>query len=117
MLSLLQVLVFVAGVAALFICIRFMIFFRRSKNTLSWAMQAFLIEQIVSTLGTLIFASNSLIASVLEAPPSDWNSLGPEVSTTIRLLIFGAMLHSTVYLSYEIKKILKYDDSSEVEGD
>jgi hypothetical protein len=85
-------------------------------------MQAFLIEQIVSTLGTLIFASNSLISSVFEAPPSDWNNLGPEVSTVIRLLIFGAMLHSTVYLSYEIKKIIKEDEASdgesgEVEGD
>jgi hypothetical protein len=82
-----------------------------SKKPLSWAMQAFLIEQMVSTVGTLVFAGTSLVSSILTMPPINWNSLGPELSTFIRLVIFLAMLHSTLYLSRETKRILKEEQS------
>ena len=55
-----------------------------------------LAEQLITATCTLIFSANSLATSLLGMPPSDWNNIDPVTAIILRLIMFGAMIHSTV---------------------
>ncbi len=108
-----QLIVFLMGLVAVLLAIYFIRFFSRSKKPLSIAMMAFLIEQVLSSAGTMIFSSNSLLATLLGRDPEEWNSIDPWFAILIRFVMFGAMLHSTIRLSVEVKKINDQMESQE----
>ena len=105
----LQFVIFLMGVVAVFLSGYFIVFFnayRSKKNQgLRFTMQLFLGEQIVTSIGTLVFATASLSAAVGGSDYLRWNSLTPEISTLIRAAMFGAMLFSTIKLTHEVRKI------------
>ena len=91
---------------AVVLAVRHMLFFRRSGHHLSRSMIAMLVEQVVSALGTMAFSANSLLATLMELPPDEWNSIPPVVAIVIRDVMFGAMIHSTTRLSVSVQKVL-----------
>ena len=101
-----QVFTFGLGVTAVVLAVRHMLFFRRSGHHLSRSMIAMLVEQVVSALGTMAFSANSLLATLMELPPDEWNSIPPVVAIVIRDVMFGAMIHSTTRLSVSVQKVL-----------
>jgi len=105
MLIALQVIVFLMGLYAISQACRHAVFFSRSKTTLSWTMVAFMVEQIISSLGTLTFATNSLLGSFGGEPHDEWNNVDPSLAIVIRSMMFLAMIHSTGAMSNEIRKI------------
>ena len=68
-------------------------------------MIAFLVEQVLCSAGTLIFAGNSLHATLSGTEMEMWNAIDPRLAIILRALMFGAMIHSTSRMSQEIKKI------------
>ena len=105
-LSFWQVVVFALGVVAIIQAITFLRFFKRSKRSLSFAMQSFLVEQVVSAIGTMLFAINSLVGTLTGESMSTWNNLDPTLAICIRAAMFLAMIHATATLSVEIHKIV-----------
>lgn len=105
-LSIGQVLVFALGAVAIVQAVNFLRFFRRSKRSLSFAMQTFLVEQVVSATGTMLFAINSLVGTATGENMSTWNNLDPSVAIVIRAVMFLAMIHATATLSIEVHKIV-----------
>lgn len=105
-LSIGQVLVFALGAVAIVQAVNFLRFFKRSKRSLSFAMQTFLVEQVVSATGTMLFAINSLVGTVTGESVSTWNNLDPSVAIVIRAVMFTAMIHATATLSIEVHKIV-----------
>jgi hypothetical protein len=105
----LQFVIFAMGVASVLLSGYFIAFFSNYKSHrnmgLRFTMQLFLGEQIITSIGTLIFASASLMAAIGGVDYLRWNSLSPEVSTAIRAAMFGAMLLSTLKLTHEVRKI------------
>lgn len=105
----LQFVIFLLGIAAVLLSGYFIWFFGNYKSQrnsgLRITMQLFLGEQIITSVGTLIFASSSLISAIMGVEYLRWNSLSPELSTFIRAAMFGAMLLSTIKLTQEIRKI------------
>lgn len=104
-----QWFVFALGVAAVAMSVAFWLFFRRSSTQMAQAMQAFLVEQFVSGVGTLLFSSNSLLATISGVPESEWNNMSPLVAQLIRLVMFGAMLHSTLRLGLVVRRVVLLD--------
>ena len=105
----LQFVIFVMGVAAVMLSGYFIVFFNSYKSHknqgLRFTMQLFLGEQIVTSVGTLIFATSSLLSAIGGTEYLRWNSVTPEISTVIRAMMFGAMLLSTIKLTSEVMKI------------
>lgn len=105
----LQFVIFLMGVVAVVLSGYFISFFSSYKSKknrgLRFTMQLFLGEQIITSIGTLIFATASLSAAVGGTDYLRWNSVSPEVSTLIRATMFGAMLFSTIKLTHEVRKI------------
>lgn len=93
------------GLFAICQAIRHVIFFSHSKTSLSWTMIAFLIEQVLCSAGTLVFAANSLLSALTGAEMEFWNTIDPKLAIALRAIMFGAMIHSTGRMSQEIKKI------------
>jgi hypothetical protein len=106
LLSIGQVLVFALGAKAVIQAATFLRFFRRSEKPLSWAMQTFLIEQVVSATGTMLFAVNSLVGTLSGEESGLWNTLDPTVAITIRAVMFLAMIHATQTLSVQVHRIM-----------
>ena len=102
-----QLAVFLLGCRAIHQAGNFIIFFRASKRSLSFAMQKFLFEQIISAVGTMFFSVNSLIGTIRGEHPSEWNNMNPELPILIRAIMFGFMIHATTSMSYEVKKIIE----------
>ena len=69
-------------------------------------MQLFLCEQIITSIGTLIFSYSSLASAVGGHDYLRWNNISPEWATLIRAMMFGAMLLSTLKLTAEVRKII-----------
>lgn len=105
MFSILQILVLLVGVYALTQAIRHAIFFSSSRDSLSWAMVAFMIEQIISSIATLIFSMNSLLRNFSGVQYGDWNIIDPHFAICLRAAMFLAMIHATDAMSNEIRKI------------
>lgn len=105
----LQFVIFLMGVAAVLLSGYFIAFFNsyksRKNRGLRLTMQLFLGEQIITSVGTLVFATASLSSAIGGIDYLKWNSLSPELSTTIRAMMFGAMLLSTIKLTREVRKI------------
>lgn len=105
MLELSQFFVFGLGAVAVAQAIWFIRFFRGNDSNLSWAMIAFLTEQIISAVGTMAFSVNSLIATITGAPVGEWNSFPAGLAQFIRAAMFIGMIHATGRLAYAVKKI------------
>jgi hypothetical protein len=105
----LQFLIFLMGVAAVVLSGYFIAFFgsyKSEKNRgLRFTMQLFLAEQIVTSAGTLAFASSSLIAAINGAEFLSWNAANPGLAIVIRAAMFTAMLLSTFKLTQEVRKV------------
>ena len=106
----LQFVIFALGCLAVLLSGYYISFFssyRKRKNAgLRLTMQLFLGEQIITSVGTLIFSYSSLVAAVGGQDYLRWNNVTPEVATIIRAMMFGAMLLSTLKLSVEVRKII-----------
>jgi len=102
-----QLAVFLLGCRAIHQAGNFIIFFRASKRSLSFAMQKFLVEQIVSAVGTMLFSINSLIGTIQGEDHTEWNNIDPRLAILIRAIMFGFMIHATTSMSYEVKKIIE----------
>ena len=100
-----QILIFLMGLFAICQAIRHVIFFSNSRSSLSWTMIAFLVEQVLCSTGTLVFAANSLHSTLTGAKMELWNAIDPMLAVVLRAIMFGAMIHSTSRMSQEIKKI------------
>ena len=105
MFATLQVLVFLIGIYALMQAVRHAIFFSTSKDSLSWAMVAFMIEQIISSSATLIFAINSLLRTFCGEAYGHWDIIDPKLAILLRAAMFIAMVHATESMANEIRKI------------
>lgn len=115
LLSAFQYAVFLCGVVSLSLAIRFAVFFSSSNHHLSKTMMRFLVEQIVSSLGTLLFSISSLMATITGMPEEMWNATPPLVAITIRMVMFAAMIESTSSLSMSIQRVVT-SDSERDEG-
>jgi hypothetical protein len=104
-LYILQVIVFLLGLAAIAQACKHAIFFSKSSTTLSWTMVAFMMEQVISSLGTLVFAANSLLGSLSHEGHEEWNNIDPKLAIFLRTVMFLAMIRSTSAMSNEIRKI------------
>lgn len=89
--------------------IRYLVFFMRSSHHLSWTMRFFLCEQVVTSGGTMLFSSNSLLATITGTPEAEWNNIDPVMAIAIRAVMFGAMIQSTWHLSASIRKVAEDD--------
>ena len=106
MLNALQVITFCMGATSFGLAVRFYLFFVRSNHHLSRTMRFFLVEQIVTSLGTLAFSTNSLAATLTGVPESEWNNVTPELAIAIRVAMFGAMIQSTTALSLSVMRVV-----------
>lgn len=103
----LQVVVFTLGAVAVCLSVYFIHFFSKAQKNkkLGATMQFFLGEQIVTSVGTMIFASSSLLGALSGTPAEHWNAISPPLATSIRVLMFVAMIISTYSLSVQVKRI------------
>lgn len=106
MLDVLQVVIFGLGCISIGLAINYIRFFRRSRHHIAGSMQALLAEQITSSIGTMLFAANSLLATLTGVPPEHWNSIPPEAAIAIRAVMFIAMIHATVRISVSVRRVL-----------
>lgn len=108
----LQWVIFGMGVAAVTLSFYFIKFFSKAgkHRSLSLAMQLFLLEQVVSAAGVLIFSVSSLSSTLAGVEPELWNTTHPLMAIAIRAAMFSAMLTSTTKLSIEIKKLTTESD-------
>lgn len=111
MLVVLQIIVFILGLLALFQAIGHAVFFSKGTTSLSWTMVAFLVEQMVSSLGTLVFATNSLLGTISGEDNAVWNNIDPSLAILLRSLMFLAMIHSTRAMAREIKRITEENEN------
>lgn len=100
-----QVLIFLMGLFAIGQAIRHAWFFSHSNTSLSWTMIAFLLEQVICSIGTMVFSANSLWSTLTGQEMVLWNAFPPGLAIIVRAAMFGAMIHSTSRMSQEIKKI------------
>lgn len=107
MLIFLQSVVFALGLIAMIQAGNHAWFFSKSKTSLSWTMVAFMMEQVISSGGTLLFATNSLVGTITGEHSDIWNNIDPSIAISIRSVMFIAMIHSTSAMTYEIRKIQK----------
>ena len=105
----LQFVIFLLGIAAVLLSGYYIVFFasyKKKKNAgLRFTMQLFLCEQVITSIGTLVFSTSSLMSAVGGADYLHWNSIPPSVATLVRATMFGAMLFSTIKLTAEVRKI------------
>ena len=106
----LQFVIFILGCIAVLLSGYYVAFFssyKKRKNAgLRLTMQLFLCEQIITSIGTLIFSYSSLASAVGGHDYLRWNNISPEWATLIRAMMFGAMLLSTLKLTAEVRKII-----------
>ena len=106
-----QWLILFLGITAVVLSMCFIQFFRtaRKNKRMAFTMQLFLGEQIVTSVGTLLFSINSLASSFCGERISDWNDISPGTAILIRAAMFGAMILSTTKLSMEVSRLSKED--------
>lgn len=100
------------GVTAVVLAVRWAVFFSRSDKRIARSMIYMLIEQAVSSVGTLLFALNSLVRTVFGNSVDSWNSIHPVAAMVIRLAMFAAMIHSTLHLARSVKEVIGRDSTS-----
>lgn len=99
--------IFAMGILAVALSAYYIKFFRaaRRRHRLAFVMQLFLVEQIVTSAGTLLFSINSLWVSSTGGEFALWNSISPGYAILIRAAMFSAMILSTAKLSMEVARI------------
>ena len=96
--------VFALGCCAIAMAIYFYKVFSASNRHISYAVRAFLAEQVISAVCTIIFAANSLAGTIRGDDSSGWNNIDPSVAIALRAIMFGAMLHATYHLMVEVSR-------------
>ena len=107
MLNALQIFTAFAGLLAIALAVKYIWFFHGSGREVGRSMVFMLIEQVVTATCTFVFSLNSLATSLLGMPPSTWNSIDPMAAIVLRLIMFGAMIHSTLHLSRSVRNIIE----------
>lgn len=99
--------ILVMGVIAVALSVHYIIFFSKAsgRRNLAFTMQLFLCEQIVTSIGTLLFSISSVVSSTMGRDFESWNAIPPHWAILIRSLMFSAMILSTVKLSIEVARI------------
>lgn len=115
MLLVLQVVVFLMGFISLTLSINYMMFFLRVEKKVGRSMVFLMLEQIVSAVGTLMFSMNSLWLAFGGHPGTAWNTMDPLIAISIRMAMFGAMIHSNIHLTLSIKHVLAQVGATEKE--
>lgn len=102
----LQVGVFALGLLCISLSAKYMLFFWSSRKSIGRSMCFLLGEQIVTAGCTLLFAANSLIATITGEPEAEWNAIGTNEAIALRCIMFGVMIYSTIHLSQSVRTII-----------
>lgn len=99
--------ILVMGIIAVALSVYYIRFFSKAngRRNLAFTMQLFLCEQIVTSVGTLVFSISSVVSSTTGRDFESWNAIPPYWAILIRSLMFSAMIISTVKLSIEVARI------------
>lgn len=110
LLDAMQLVVFGLACWSVYLAVRHAIFFRTCSRHIGQSMMLFFVEQIICSVGTMIFSANSLYATLSGDVAANWNTVDPWAAVGIRVVMFLAMIHSTTHLTHSIREILDRDD-------
>lgn len=107
-----QFVIFGLACWSIVLAVRHAVFFWGCRVHIGGSMLRFLLEQVVCSLGTLVFSANSLYSTIVGHEPKEWNNISPWAAIAIRAAMFMAMIHSTSHLARSIREIVERQDAT-----